>query len=75
MGAFLDKVPHFGGLPLFQHILGACRKWKNIKLARRAFEYSLQLDEMCVIVHDCMRNTYAAARMQIEVDEIEALRA
>ena len=62
----LDKVSHFGHLPLFLTTLGACRKWNNVKLGKWAFEQSLRLDDNCAPIYVCMENIYAAAAKQAE---------
>mgnify|MGYP000249897984 CR=1 FL=1 len=68
----LDKMPYSDHLPLFLSVLGACRKWLNVKLGRWAFEQSIKLDEKCVVAYVCMENIYAAAGMQEKAREIEA---
>jgi pentatricopeptide repeat protein len=72
----LNAIPCPGHyLPFFKNILGSCRKWRNVKLGRWAFEKSMQLDARCGAAYVCMRNIYATAGMQAEADRIEALRA
>ena len=64
--ALLEKVSHSGHLPLFLNILGACKKWRNMKLARWLFEKLIELDENCAAAYVYMENIYAAAGMQME---------
>mgnify|MGYP002775710052 CR=1 FL=1 len=73
MGAFLDKVPHFGGLPLFQHILGACRKWKNVELGRFAFDHTILLDENITAAYTLMAAIYADVGMHNEAKMLKAI--
>ena len=70
----LYKASHSGHLPVFRSILGSCRKWRNVKLGRWAFEQSIQIDEKCSVAYVCMEKIYAAVGMQTEADGIEALR-
>ena len=52
--------------PLYMAILGACRKWTNVRLRRWAFDQSIRLDEKCVSAYVCMESIYLAAEMQGE---------
>ena len=47
-------------------ILGACRKWINVRLGRWAFEESIRLDDKCASAYACMESVYLAAEMQGE---------
>jgi hypothetical protein len=56
-------------LPFFLSVLGACCKWRNLELARWAFEQALRLDAGCLSAYVCMQNVYASDEMQIEAEE------
>jgi pentatricopeptide repeat protein len=58
--ALLSKVSHCDHLPLLLSVLGSCRKWRNVKLAKWAFEHSLMLDENCAAAYVDMENIYAS---------------
>ena len=74
--SFLNKVSHLDDdLPLLLTLMGACRKWRNVKLGNWAFEQLVRLDETCSAAYVCMENIYASAGMQVEAHEIEFLRA
>ena len=71
----LDKMPYSDHLPLFLSVLGACRKWLNVKLGRWAFDQSTKVDEKCAVAYVCMGNIYAAVGMSSETYKFEAQRA
>ena len=74
VNTLLDKVSYSGYLPLFLSVLGACGKWRNLKLGRWAFEQALQLDAKCGVAYVGMENIYVAAAMHTEADGIGVLR-
>ena len=74
MKTLIDKVSNSRYLPLFLTVLGACRKWRNVRLGRWAFEQAIGLDERCSAAYVCMKNIYARAGMQMEADEVESQR-
>ncbi|KAI5067709.1 hypothetical protein GOP47_0018237 [Adiantum capillus-veneris] len=55
-------------------LLGACRKWGNVKLALFSFERLVQLDRCNAAAYVLMSNIYAAAGMQEEAENIECMR-
>jgi pentatricopeptide repeat protein len=59
VGELLDKASHFGHLPLFFTTLAACRKWRNVALARWAFKEIVESHESCASAYLCMLNIYA----------------
>ena len=69
VNALLDKVPHSGHLPLLRSILAACRKWRNVKLGKWAFEQVLQSDEKNAAAYVSMANIYASAGIQMDVNK------
>jgi pentatricopeptide repeat protein len=71
VASVLDRVSHSGHLPLFLTVLGACRKWRNVRLGRWAFEQYLKLDGQCASAFVCMENIYASVGMQTEADEMK----
>jgi pentatricopeptide repeat protein len=68
----LSLVDH---LPLYLAVLGACRKWLNVELARWAFDRLLLLDATCTAAYVCMESIYVESGMQAQAREIEARRA
>jgi pentatricopeptide repeat protein len=73
--SLLSKVSYSDDdLPLFLTLLGACKKWRNVKLGKWAFEQSMQLDETCAAAYVCMESIYTdSAGMQFEAHEIKHL--
>ncbi|KAI5056866.1 hypothetical protein GOP47_0028684 [Adiantum capillus-veneris] len=55
-------------------LLGACRKWGNVKLGRFAFEHVVRLDRCNATVYVLMSKIYAAAGMQEDAKNIECMR-
>ena len=55
-------------------LLGACRKWGNVKLGKLAFDEVLLLDNGCAAAYTLMANIYASAGMEEDAEKIEAMR-
>jgi pentatricopeptide repeat protein len=55
---------------LWLGILGACRKWGNVKLARLAFEEILKLDGACAEAYVIMADIYAVAGMPESAEKL-----
>lgn len=71
--SLLEKMPVEPDLVTWNAILGACRKWGNIQLARHAFDSALKLDKHHVVVYILMANIYVDAHMWEEAKVIEAM--
>ena len=70
----LKKMPSLNYPPIWRSLLGACRKWTNVKLGRLAFDELVQLDRDNPAIYICMANIYAAAGMKNDAEKIEAMR-
>ncbi|KAI5062763.1 hypothetical protein GOP47_0023302 [Adiantum capillus-veneris] len=70
----IEKVSASDCLPLWSALLGACQIWGNMEIGRWAFDHTVKLDENFAAAYVCMSSIYAAAGMQDEVYEAEALR-
>ena len=55
-------------------LLGACRKWGNVKLGILAFDQTVQLDDSCAAAYVLMANIFAAAGMQKDAEKVESMR-
>ena len=55
-------------------LLGACRKWGNVKLGILAFDQSLQLDHTCATAYILMANIFAAAGLREDAENLETMR-
>ncbi|MCO5574280.1 hypothetical protein L7F22_028062 [Adiantum nelumboides] len=70
----ISMMPSPDHFPVCVALLGACRKWGNMKLGRFAFERAVQIDQSYAAVYVLMSNIYAAAGMQEEAENIERMR-
>ncbi|KAI5063638.1 hypothetical protein GOP47_0022185, partial [Adiantum capillus-veneris] len=55
-------------------VLGACRKWQDIEVARHAFDCVVALDNSYTAAYSLMANIYADAGLWEEAKMIEAMR-
>ncbi|MCO5608702.1 hypothetical protein L7F22_062916 [Adiantum nelumboides] len=56
-------------------VLGACRKWRDMQVARHAFGCAITLDSSYTTAYSLMANIYADAGLWEEVKMIEAMKA
>ncbi|MCO5553088.1 hypothetical protein L7F22_006609 [Adiantum nelumboides] len=56
-------------------VLGACRKWHDMQIARHAFDCAIALDSSYTTAYSLMANIYADAGLWEEVKMIEAMKA
>ena len=70
----IKEMPSPDYLPIWGALLGACRKWGNVRLGRLAFDRAIQLDSRNVAAYVSMVNIYAAAGMKEDVETIETMR-
>ena len=81
-GGLFDKVvsiikvmtPSHDYLPVWLGLLGACKKWGNVKLGRLAFEQATHIDNDCASAYALMANIYIAAGMAEDAKMVEAKR-
>ena len=55
-------------------VLGACRKWGNVKIGRLAFHQAMEIDHGCGAAYTLMNSIFAAAGMQEDAKNVEAMR-
>lgn len=60
----IKEMSSFDHSPVWSALLGASRKWGNVKLGRLAFERAVQLNESDAGSYVLMADIYAAADMQ-----------
>ncbi|KAH7277334.1 hypothetical protein KP509_39G045800 [Ceratopteris richardii] len=72
--SLIFKMPFTPTIAIWDSVLAACQKWRNLELARLAFEHALLLNEKNVAAYVTMANIFADAGMEKEASEIEALR-
>ncbi|KAH7315479.1 hypothetical protein KP509_21G051400 [Ceratopteris richardii] len=68
------RMPSSDHPALWSSLLGACRKWENVKLGRWAFEHAIQSDPNDITPYIDMANIYEAAGMQKDANIIESMR-
>jgi pentatricopeptide repeat protein len=72
--AMLKRMPLSNYAPAWRSLLGACRKWANVKLGRLAFDEVVQLDSNNPAIYIAMANIYTAAGMKADAEKIEAMK-
>ena len=70
----INRMPFSDNLTIWITLLGACRKWKNIRFARLTFDRVIQLDITCAPAYVLMADIYATAGMEEEAEKIVAMR-
>ena len=68
----IENIPTSDYLPTWATLLGSCQRLGNIKLAKLAFDYAVQLNETDSVPYVCMRNIYATVHVEEDANEIEA---
>lgn len=71
--AMLKKFPSQPNLVTWSTLLGACRKWGDIELARQAFESAYKTDEKHTALFISMSRIYAGAHMWEDAKMIESM--
>ena len=61
--------------PLWLVLLGACRKWENVKLGRLAFVKIIELDNDCAAAYFLMASIYTAAGMHTAAENVKSMRS
>ena len=67
-------MPSSDYLPVWLALLGACRKWANVKLGKLAFNQAVQLDNGYSAAYILMANIFAAAGMKEDAEMVEAMK-
>ena len=70
--AVIRSMPSLDYCVVWLALLGACRKWGNIKLGILAFNQLLQLDSTCDAAYALTAHTFAVARMEKDAERIGA---
>lgn len=73
--AFLKSTPESPTLITWNILLGACRKWRGVKLGREVLECAMRSNEAEPATFYLMSSIYADAGMWAESKDIDALRA
>ena len=70
----INVMPSCDNLQVWLVLLGACKKWGNVKLGRLTFDQIVQLDNSCSTAYVLISDILAAAGMHEDVEKINALR-
>jgi pentatricopeptide repeat protein len=70
----IQMMPSSDSLEAWLIILGACRKWGNVKLGILAFDQAFQIDNGCATTYILMANIFTNAGMQEDAQQVEAMR-
>jgi pentatricopeptide repeat protein len=70
----MKRMPSYPNVALWLTVLGACKKWGNVELAREAFEQAVLLDEKEISAYVSMYNIYVEFGLQADADKVEAMR-
>lgn len=69
----IERMPFTPDSVVWHIVLEISRKWGDVKLARLAFEHTLQCDESTAAPYVCMSNIFADAANQEDLDEAEVV--
>ncbi|KAH7425680.1 hypothetical protein KP509_11G066100 [Ceratopteris richardii] len=70
----IEKIPFQPDIAVWLIVLGASRKWADVKIGRIAFEQAVELSNNDCTAYVCMSYIYKEASMQEEARIIDALR-
>jgi pentatricopeptide repeat protein len=79
IGEFDKAVSVIKVMPCPEHpavwlaLLGACKRWGNVRLARVAFDQVVQLDDGCAGAYVLIAAIFSGAGMQEDVQQVEAM--
>jgi pentatricopeptide repeat protein len=62
-------------IELWLALMGACRKWGNVELARLSFDRALEIDRNCSVAYVLMLEIFAAVGMHEDAESVEAMRS
>lgn len=70
----VKSMPFEPDSAVWECLLGACRKWGDVELGRRAFEWAVMLNTHDAVPYVLMSNIYAAAHLRNKANEIHTMR-
>ena len=70
----MKAMPSSDDTGLWIALLGACRKWGNVKLGKLSFDQIIQLEDSFAAAYVLMANIFATAGMQKDAEKVEAMR-
>jgi pentatricopeptide repeat protein len=72
--AIVKKMPLQPSVTIWHTLLGACRKWGDVGLAKYAFDEAVQLDAKDDATYLCMFHIYSVVGMEDEARHVEKAR-
>ena len=70
----IKAMPYSDHLPVWVVLLGACRKWRNVKLGSLAFDQAVQLDSSCAAAYAIMSTIFSTAGLWDDAKKVDAMR-
>jgi pentatricopeptide repeat protein len=72
--AMIEAMPYFDDPTVWLTLLGACKKWGNVKLGRLAFDQVIQLHTSCATPYVLMAELFWACGMTEDAKYVEGMR-
>ena len=72
--SIIEKMPFLPDIVIWHIVMGACRKWVNVKLGKLAFDEVVKLDNTCAGAYVLMADIFIAVGMQEDAQRIEIMR-
>ena len=72
--SMIRAMPSSGCPEVWLALLGACKKWGNVKVGSFAFGQALLLDNACAAAYVLMASIFASSGMQEDAERVEAMR-
>ena len=68
----IEMLPFPDYLPVWLTLLGACKKWGNVKVGRLAFDEAVRIDNSCG-AYILMADIYIACGMQKDAEKVKSI--
>ena len=70
----IKAMPYFNDPTIWLTLLGACKKWGNVKLGLVAFDQTIQLHVSCATAYILMADIFWASGMLEDAKNVEGMR-
>ncbi|KAH7428661.1 hypothetical protein KP509_09G010600 [Ceratopteris richardii] len=67
----IKEMPPGEDLAVWSALLGACQKWGDVNVGKRAFEHSVELSQNDAAAYALMANIYATASLYNDAEKVE----
>ena len=68
----IKAMPYFNDPTIWLTLLGACKKWGNVKVGRLAFDEAVRIDNSCG-AYILMADIYIACGMQKDAEKVKSI--